>query len=156
MRKAIFTAALVGLGSGVLACGGGESAGLGPPPTTVDGGWNFTIQNLHATIQGSLLTCKVTGATVTLTQTGTDFSGTYSGGTMTCTYQGQSQSFAIAGDVVNGILIGNAVSFDLDAPDFHFTGTAGQNSMSGTCTLTADFGSPIGVVVLNGSWRLSR
>jgi len=153
--KAIWAAVLVGLGGGIFACGGGESASLGPPPTTVDGNWNATISNLHATIQGSNFTCSVTGATVTLTQTGTDFSGTYSG-TMTCTYKGQSSSTPVAGTVVNGSLIGNAVSFDLDGPEFHFTGTAVENSMSGTCTLTADFGSPIGVVTLNGSWRATR
>jgi len=155
MRKAVWAAVLLGLAGGVFACGGGESASLGPPPTTVDGTWNATISNLHATIQGSNFTCSVAGATVTLTQAGTDFSGTYSG-TMTCTYKGQTTTTPVAGTVVNGSLIGNAVSFDLDGPEFHFTGTAVENSMSGTCTLTADFGSPIGMVTLNGSWRATR
>jgi len=141
----------------MLACGGGgESGGLGPPPSTLDGVWNFTVTNLHATVQGSLFTCSVAGATINLTQSGTDFSGTYSGGNLNCTWKGQSQIIPVAGEVIGGSLIGNAVSFDLDTPDFHFTGSVTRNSMSGTCVMTVVFPSPIGVAVFNGSWRATR
>ncbi|HUL71358.1 MAG TPA: hypothetical protein VLT17_14110 [Gemmatimonadales bacterium] len=158
MRKAIWTAALVGLASGMLACGGGSEAGLGPPPTTVDGNWNLTVTNLHAVIQGATFTCNLSGTTLSLTQTGTSFSGSYSGGTMTCTYRGQNYSVPISGTgtVINGTLNGNAVTFDLDDPSFHFTGTAVENHMSGSCVLQGDLGPPIGLVTLNGTWQLSR
>jgi hypothetical protein len=130
---------------------------LGPPPSSIDGQWAFRISNLRATLQGVTVVCSSTGTTLDLTQSGTGFSGTYSGGTITCTAQGQSSTSSFgSGAVANGSLVGASVSFDLDTPDFHFVGSAGQDQMTGTCTLTMDLGPPYGVLTMQGSWRATR
>jgi hypothetical protein len=58
--------------------------------------------------------------------------------------------------VVNGTLSGRNLSFDLDTPDFHFTGSVTGTSMAGTAQWTMDFGIPIGVATLNGDWEASK
>ena len=62
------------------------------------------------------------------------FNGQYGRGTMACS-DGTSQAFT-SGTILNGTIQGNTVTFDLDSPDYHQTGTvvSGNASMSGSAT----------------------
>lgn len=57
---------------------------------------------------------------------------------------------------MNGTVSGENLSFDLDTPDFHFAGSVSGTSMSGTAEWTVDFGLPVGVVTLNGTWSAAE
>lgn len=144
-------AAFVLLGS--MACGGDSNTE--PSPTAnVSGTWNASVSNLS----GSGIACSSVGNTqLTLNQTGDTFSGTYSGGELTCTGPGGTASAPFgSGTVINGTVSGSDVSFDIDTPDQHFTGTASSTSMSGTTRWNIDLGAPTGVVTLNGNWGAAK
>jgi hypothetical protein len=138
---------------GLLACGGDSNTG---PSTSanVSGTWSASVSNMS----GGGISCSSTDATLlTLNQTGTTFSGTYSGGELTCAGPGGTSSGPIgSGSVVNGQVSGNDLSFDLDTPDFHLTGTVNGASLSGTARWRIDFGAPTGVVTLNGNWGAAK
>jgi hypothetical protein len=50
---------------------------------------------------------------------------------------------------------GTTVSFDLDGPEFHLTGTVSGDTMEGTGTWEF-FGLETGVVTLTGTWEATR
>jgi hypothetical protein len=135
----------------VLGCGGDST---GPSTANVAGTWTASLSNMS----GSGISCSSSSpTTLTLTQQNDNFSGSYSGGELTCAGPGGSASeFIGSGTVLNGQVNGSGVSMDLDTPDFHLTGTASGNSMSGTARWEIDFGQPTGVVVLNGNWGAAR
>lgn len=134
----------------LAACGGDAT---GPTQANVGGVWSLSLTNLS----GSGISCSTSGTTMTLSQTGTTFSGSYGGGSITCFGSGESFSSPFgSGSVVNGVVSGYNVSFDLDSPDFALTGTESGASMSGTCTLRADLGAPYGVITLSGNWGAAR
>jgi hypothetical protein len=133
----------------VAACGGDDgSTGVGS--INVGGTWNISVSNMSG--QGA--SCSTTSPVrATIRQTGSTFTGTYSGGIITCLTPTESFSSALgSGAVTNGEITGNTISFDLDSPDFHHDGTVSGNSMSGSAEWTYDFGLPLGVVTLTGSW----
>lgn len=137
---------------GVLACGGDN--GTGPTATDVTGAWSTSLSNMS----GGGVSCNSTAPTqLTLNQAGTSFSGSYSGGELFCSGPGGTGSIPVgSGSVINGTLSGGNLSFDLDTPDFHHTGSVSGTSMSGTAQWTMDFGIPVGVVTLNGSWGAAK
>jgi len=132
-----------------LACGG-ESSSTGPSNANVTGAWSASFINFA----GSGITCNATGIIMQLTQTDTSFSGTYAGGTYVC--KGPSGAVQVAGGgngtIINGIVNGAAVSFDVDTPNAHYTGTVSGLSLSGQGAETLNFGGTIGLVTLSGSW----
>jgi hypothetical protein len=95
-----------------LACGQDEATG--PTPRTIAGTYMYTFTDVT---NGSGLTCSGS-ATMPLTQSGTGFSGTYSG-SIACN-GGAAQ--LVAGQVVNGRVSGDSVSFDLDDEGWHNSG----------------------------------
>ena len=137
---------------GPLACGGDD--GTGPADADVSGTWSATVADLT----GGGSSCSSTDPTsLTLTQTGGTFSGSYSGGEVACTGSSGTFSFPVgSGAVVNGTVNGASVSFDLDSPDFHQSGTVNGSSMSGPATWNCFFGPATGVVTLTGTWHAAR
>ena len=140
------------LGITLAACG--DDDGTGPSSANVEGTWSASLSNLS----GGGVSCSSTiPIDVTLTQTGNTFSGSYDGGELTCTGSAGTFSTPVgSGTVINGQVSGNNISFDLDTPDFHHTGSVSGTSMSGTASWTFDFGDPTGVVTLNGNWGAER
>jgi hypothetical protein len=136
-----------------FGCGGGDSTG--PNQTAnVAGAWTAALSNMSG---GGLSCGSSSSTTITLNQSGTTFSGGYSGGELTCTGPGGTLSFFVGnGTVLNGQVNGSSVSFDLDTPDYHHTGTVSGTSMSGSASWRIDFGAPTGVVTLNGNWGAAR
>lgn len=134
---------------GVLACG--DDNGAGPGSVNVTGTWSASLTNLS----GSGVSCSSTTPTqLTLDQTGTTFSGSYNGGELFCSGPGGTGPVPVgSGSVVNGTVSGSNLSFDLDTPDFHHTGTVSGSSMSGTAQWTMDVGLPLGMVTLTGNWE---
>ncbi len=129
----------------VLAACGKDTTG--PSIPNVAGAWTATWQNMSA----SGVTCQTGAIPVSINQTGATFSGAYGTGTLTC--NGTSASFT-GGTIANGNIQGNTVTFDLDTPDFHQSGTISGTAMSGTATWRIDVsGTPY---VLNGTWGAGR
>lgn len=148
MRK-MFLGAAVGLA--LAACGGDST---GPSTTSVAGSWVVSLTNFS----GSGVTCNATGISVQLSQTGTTLTGTYSGGTYSCTGPGGSTTQAGGtGIIINGVVNGNNVSFDVDTQDSHFTGNvaAGGASMSGSGSEKIDIGGGQ-TVTLSGAWGAAK
>jgi len=148
-RTTAFAAMIV-----LAACGGGGDS-TGPAADNMDGDWKGSVTNLV----GSGLTCSATGVTLSLSESSGSFGGTYYVTKFSCSSSsGSASSGPAQGSIVNGSHVGTDVSFDMDTPDFHFTGTHSANvrSMSGSTTWTVDVGPPTGTVTLNGSWSVSR
>jgi hypothetical protein len=132
------------------ACGGDDSTG--PSQANVGGAWTLSATNLS----GQGVSCNLGNTPVTLSQSGSTFTGSYGPGTITCIAGGQSASVGTQGTIVNGVVSGNGVQFDLDTQDFHHIGTISGNSMSGTARWSFDLGGGIGVVTRNGNWAAAR
>jgi hypothetical protein len=137
---------------GIAACGGDD--GTGPTSIDVTGTWSATVSNMT----GGGTSCSSTVPTpVVLNQAGTSISGSYSGGEVFCSGPGGPGSIPLgSGLVINGTLSGRTITFDLDTPDFHHTGTANTTSMAGTAQWTIDFGIPVGEITLSGNWAASK
>lgn len=56
--------------------------------------------------------------------------------------------------VVNGLVNGNNVQFDIETSDYRNTGTVSGSSMSGTVSIRLDLGDE--VVTLAGNWAAAR
>lgn len=133
----------------LTACGGTT----GPTVPTLNGAWTLNLTNLS----GAGISCNATGMTMTLNQSATSFSGSFNGGVLTCVDGGQGFSDQIGnGTVLDGVVSGNLVAFDLGSPDLALNGTISGTSMSGGCTWRIDLGVPYGVIVLSGSWGAAR
>jgi hypothetical protein len=134
----------------VEGCSGDDSTG--PSRASVAGSWTLSASN----VSGSGVSCSLGNTPMTLTQSGDTFTGSYGPGTLTCVAGGESISGGANGTIVNGVLNGNSVQFDLNTQDLHHTGTISGNSMSGTARWTFDLGAGTGVVVLNGNWSAAK
>lgn len=108
--------------------------------------WNFTVNGVNCHMAG--------GLPLSLNQTGTSFSGQFASGTFACT-DGSSATFS-NGTVVNGNLNGNTVTFDLDTPDQHQTGTITGSTMSGNATWRYTDPTTGAVQTKFGTWGASR
>ena len=144
---------VLALAIALVGCGGDDNSGPSTP-ANVAGAWTASLSNLS----GGGVSCSSSAPTqLSLDQTGSTFTGSYQGGEMTCIGPGGTSSFAITpGTVINGTVEGNSITFDLDTPDAHQTGTVSGNSMSGTARWRLDLGAPIGVLTLNGNWGAAR
>ena len=115
--------------------------------------WKFELPGLV----GGGMSCAIRGASLELVRQGTALEGSYGDGELTCTDStGRPKDLGPAeGMLVNGKVEGSRISFDIDSPDAHQTGTITAHSMSGTATWVLDFGSR-GVIELTGPWHAMR
>jgi hypothetical protein len=144
------------------ACGGDPSGAGG---TDVSGQWRITFSNMS----GSGVNCSSTTGDMSLNTSEATFTGTYGPITLSCTNGTGSFQDTLQGVVVNGSLGVNAVSFDLDTPSFHQTGTTNgcipgecdvpsvprPNSLNGTAHWTIDLGGGQ-TATLDGNWFAAR
>lgn len=130
-----------------LAACGSDSSGPSNDVVNVAGSWTGNWANL----QGSGLSCNVSGVQMVVNQSGSTFTGTYSNGQITC--NGTSGG-GTAGTIVNGTISGNTVAFDLDNQAAHQTGTISGNSMSGTAIWTLSVSGT--TYTINGTWSASH
>ena len=150
-RRFAVLAAVAGL---IVGCGG-DSTGPngGNNDANVSGNWSMSASNMS----GGGISCNAGPTPLTLTQSGKSFTGTYGLTNLSCQGPGGSAGGQVTGGtIVNGTVNGSTVTFDLDTPDFHHTGTVTGNSMSGTASWRVDFGAPTGVVTLSGSWAAAK
>ena len=123
------------------------------PTFSVNGSWNYQATNLA----GDGVSCTITGATLTLTQSGSTFSGSYSNAKLSCQVAGvESVIGTYSGQVVNGLVSGDSVSFDFNTSAFTNAGTITGSSMSGMATATENVGGTIGNVTLTGQWGATK
>jgi hypothetical protein len=106
---------------------------------------------------------------MSLSTSGATFSGSYGPISLSCSTATGSFQDTLQGAVVNGSLGVNAVSFDLDTPAFHQTGTTNgcipgecdvpsvprPNSLNGTARWMIDLEGGQ-TSTLNGSWSATR
>lgn len=140
---------LLALGLLAIACSSTDptSPAMIPIAANLSGSWTMRIDN----IAGSGITCSTDEFNMTLAQTGTTFSGGYGQVTLTCSANNQSVSdVAGPGTIANGALTGAQVSFDLDTPDAHHSGTVSGTLMSGTARYT------LSNAVLTGTWHATK
>jgi hypothetical protein len=123
------------------------------PQDSVNGSWSYQASNLA----GDGVSCSVSGATLILSQTGSTFTGTYTNAKITCQVGGQQAVIGtFNGNVVNGVVSGDSVSFEFDTSAFTNTGTISGASMSGSASATENVGGAIGKVTLSGQWDATQ
>jgi len=153
--------AALGLLVGAAACevdpnapgrrGGGFVGG--PISVDVSGQWVYNVSNLT----GSGVSCDVSGVVLSLQQRDSTFTGTYAGGELVCFGGGEQfgpEPFR-SGTVLNGLVRGDSVFFDLDTPDWRNRGRLSGRSMSGQATVRLDLGMG-GVHTLVGTFGAAR
>ena len=117
-----------------------------PVVSPISGAWSLSLS-----VTGSGVTCTFSGAPMRLSESGGSFSGTYGPTELFC--DGTSQG-SVSGKVVNGVLNGSNVIYDLDEAAYHQTGTINGASMSGSAVWS---GSSNGTTVLfNGTWSATK
>jgi hypothetical protein len=147
MRRLSFLLSLLVLAT---ACGGDDPSG--PSNANVGGIWHVTFSNMS----GGGVTCNSNNSNMSLTHaSGTAFSGSYGPMTLSCTNGTDTFQDTFQGTIVNGTVSVNAVTFDLDTQDFHQTGSANGNSMSGTAHWVIDLGAGQ-TATLNGNWSAAK
>jgi len=133
--------------------------------TGVGGQWRVTFSNMA----GSGVSCGSATGDMSLSMSGATFTGTYGPIPLSCTDANGSFQDTLQGAVVNGSLGVNAVSFDLDTPSFHQTGTTNgclpgecdvpsgprPNALNGTAHWTIDLGGGQ-TAILDGNWFAAR
>lgn len=140
----------------LAGCSGDSQSGpTGPQHANVAGSWTYNATNLSGTVMGFAMTCNIEGMTLNLTQTGTSFGGTCGPSIITCFGGGVQVDDTLPGSVVvNGLVNGNNVQFDIETSDYHNTGTMSGSSMSGTVSIRLDLGDE--VVTLTGNWAAAQ
>jgi hypothetical protein len=135
-------------GLGVLLGCGGDGSGVGPgSDQDVTGSWNAIWQSMD----GPGMSCSANGGRLELNQTGSGFTGTYRVQTLTCNGMSGTPS---TGNVLNGAVAGNQVTFDLNDPAFHQSGSLNGDEMSGEATWTLIVSGTSYTVT--GIWTASR
>jgi|GEM_PF-620237 len=144
VRAALAVLALV---AGVAACDvdpnapgrrGGGIGGGGPRNVDLSGEWVYNVSNLA----GAGVACDVSGVVLSLRQQDSTFTGSYDEGQFICV-AGEQQigpEPLRSGTVLNGVVRGDSVFFDLDTPDWRSRGRLVGNSMSGHTTVRIDLG----------------
>ena len=161
-QRVVYWLPLPALLLAIAACGNDPSeAGS----TDVTGQWRITFSNMS----GGGASCSSATGDMSLSTSGATFSGTYGPLTLSCTTATSSFQDTLQGAVANGSLGVNAVSFDLDTPAFHQTGTTNgcipgecdvpsvprPTSLNGTARWTIDLGGGQ-ASTLNGPWSAVR
>lgn len=127
----------------------GGGVGGGPDNTLqVSGEWVY-----NATILvNDGVSCRVSDLVLTFQQSDSTFTGTYADGEAVCAVVGFPPDTLDlgAGVVLNGVVRGDSVIFDLDTPDWRNRGRVSGSSMSGEVTVRFDLGPPIGPVFVFG------
>jgi len=131
---------------------GGGFAG-GRRHADVSGDWVYSVTNLGA--EG--VSCSLSNVALSLEQRDSTFTGTYAGGQMVCAFPGEpARLWEIgAGAVLNGLVRGDSVYFDLDTPDWHSRGRLSGNSISGETRVRLDLGLD-GVFILTGTFGAAK
>ena len=134
----------------LAACGSdgpsGPNLGAGPAIATLSGAWTMSFGDMT---DGSL-TCFTDEFTVTLAQDRATFTGDFGTATLTCTNGVNTVSDQMSGQIANGSISTSTISFDLDTPDRHQSGTWTESGISGTARWV------LSSTTLTGVWSASR
>jgi len=129
-----------------LGCSGASSSG--PTVANVAGTWSYTADNLAA---GNGVTCDIVNVTMVLDQNGSTFTGTYANAELQCLVNGVEQDQGpYNGNVVNGVVNGDQVTFDFDTPAWTNSGAISGSSMSGPASVNVAVGET--TYTLTGTW----
>ncbi len=141
----------------IVGCGSDSTTGPSEQNAQVGGLWSYSTDALSG---GTGVSCFISNVDLSLNQTGTTFTGNANGGRINCMVDGQTVLDSSFGSqvVVNGTMSGNNVSFDIETPAWHHSGSVSVsgNRMSGTVTLTIDLGGTTGSVDIACNWRAAR
>lgn len=138
----------VAMSMGLAACGSSTA----PGGISVGGHWNVTVSNLS----GGSHVCNGSFAT-NFAQSFNSFNGSFANNTITCVTNGVSAPIGpVSGNVTDGSVNGQSVSYSLDNDPIAFTGSVNVTQMSGAVSWTKDFGDGNGPVNLAGSWSAQK
>ena len=115
----------------------------------MNGNWLLTVTSLRGNSGSEQTDCSSSASTaLTLVQSGSDLSGQYVGGQLNCPRaSGDTTKIHITtGQIQNGVVSGNQVSFNLSGVNLIFSGSAATDTMAGT------IGGHVEDLNLNGSW----
>jgi hypothetical protein len=133
----------------IAGCGGGTDPSSADP---LSGAWLIGLGQLL----GSNASCTFPSIRLTLSRSSSTLSGTYTApGQGTCVFNGETFVGSIGdGDVVNGKVVGDSVSFDLRNSSLHFGGRrTGPGALAGTMTWQVQFqGSFLWNAALAATW----
>ncbi len=142
----------------IVGCGSDSTTGPSEQNAQVGGLCSYNPDGLRRA--GTGVSCFISNVDLSLNQTGTTFTGNANGGRINCMVDGQTVLDSSFGSqvVVNGTMSGNNVSFDIETPAWHHSGSVSVsgNRMSGTVTLTIDLGGTTGSVDIACNWRAAR
>jgi len=142
----IVGAALAALLLGTAACetdpnapgrrGGGVGGGARRVDVSGDWVYNATI------LVNDGVSCRVSDLVLTLQQRDSTVTGAYAGGEAVCAVVGFPPDTLDldAGIVLNGVVRGDSVIFDLDTPDWRSRGRVSGSSISGEVLVRLDLG----------------
>lgn len=138
----------VAVSMAVAAC----ASSTAPGGISIGGHWAVSVTNLSGgshVCNGSL--------DANFAQSLNSFNGTYASNTITCVTNGTTTALGIAsGNVTDGKVNGQSISYSLDSDPIQFTGTVNVSTMSGAVSWTKDFGDGNGPVTLSGSWSAQK
>jgi hypothetical protein len=117
-----------------------------PPASLLSGDWSLSLS-----VTGPGGTCSFTAAPVSLNESGGSFSGTYGPTEFFCNGASQGQ---VGGKILNGVLSGSSVAWDLDEAADHQTGVLNGPAMSGSSVWSVTSNGT--TVILNGTWSATR
>jgi len=124
----------------------------------VAGTWTYQAPVLTGSVLGESITCRY-NLDMELQESGTSFSGIYSRARLFCVLFGVDQIVdAGEGDIVDGVLTGNDVVFNVDSDGIRNTGTVSGDTMSGQVEvrLVVQQNQAIDTVHVMGAWSASR
>ena len=130
----------------LVGCGGSDA--IGPTQTVqIGGSWLMDVTGVSG---GTLQNCSLSPFAATLVQVGTTFNGSFGQTTLSC--PGVGSAPITGGNIVNGSITGLSVSFDLNTPDLHQTGTIRSAvAMDGTVRYRLSDGT-----ILTGGWAANK
>lgn len=144
----------------LTGCGGGSGGGNTTGPSSgidVSGQWRYT-----GSLQSGDILCTGGLGTFQISQSGSQISGSFQNVGGECVLpDGRFFPITRSGQITNGSLSGTSIQFSFGAGWPHnatVSAVPGQpaNGISGTSSLTVDFGGAIGTVTLNGSFNAGR
>jgi hypothetical protein len=149
--------ALTAIALSAAACSS-DVVGPADPGFALGGEWSYVANELSAQFFDETVTCEYR-FDMRLTITGETFGGTYRRALMTCFLFGETQPVeAGSGEIVGGMLSGDAVQFDVDTDGIRNIGTLTAEGMSGNVSikLVVQHDADIDTIFVTGPWTASR
>jgi len=157
-RSRLETASCVLALAGVAGACSSDAMGPDAAALSVAGTWIYDAPMLTGSVFDEAITCRY-NLEMDLQESGTSFSGFYRRARLFCLLFGVDQVVdAGEGDIVDGVLTGSDVVFNVDSDGIQNTGTVSGNSMTGQVevTLVVQHMTATDTALVIGAWSATR